>query len=468
MIISPEHLLLPEWKQIHINRLLKLPPLQREQQLRHIATINILLVAKCLTSIRRPSIEFKEEIKSLAVSQFQELQNKKQSKKKAQQVLLALYELKGYSELTEIFKNISQPESIGRSLLVNILKNAATEFTFKLLDILFENYRSTLNDHTHQLWLWAVEALSDDLHLTKPQKEKILHIYTFFLQKEEYSRSIDLMYRRFPSCNGHFVKIFNIYNQHYLEFNIRQLKIHPDLFLECIHYIYKKKINLSVSLALKLIKAAPNIGNILKLIEIAWNKKVKDGYSNLHVEYLYNALLSKINDFGMCNDILNEMLIFGLAPSQITYFILLEKAKTFELAFGIFEEMKSKGLTPNEISYSTLINKAKTFEQAFGIFEEMKSKGLIPNVITFNTLLKKATETGKPLRIILDILEEMIAYQIAPNVESSKPYTLFAISAKLKKSRQPFKAWAMHQETKLAQLPPHIRNAWQMLFDAFN
>ncbi len=122
----------------------------------------------------------------------------------------------------------------------------------------------------------------------------------------------------------------------------------------------------------------------------------------------------------------------------------------------------------DQISYSTLINKAKTFEQAFGIFEEMKSKGLIPNVITFNTLLKKAKETGIPLRVILDILEEMLERKIMPQVESSKPYTLREISAKLKKSRQPFKAWAMHQETKLAQLPPHIRNAWQMLFDAFN
>jgi pentatricopeptide repeat protein len=122
----------------------------------------------------------------------------------------------------------------------------------------------------------------------------------------------------------------------------------------------------------------------------------------------------------------------------------------------------------DQISYSTLINKAKTFEQAFSIFEEMKSKGLTPNVITFTTLLRKATQNEKSLKVILEILEEMLERKIMPSVEEPRAYTLLAISAKLKKSRQPFKAWAIHQQSKIEHFPPSIRHAWQILFDEFN
>ncbi len=460
MIISPEHLLLPEWKQIHINRLLKLPPLQREQQLRHIATINILLVAKCLTSIRRPSIEFKEEIKALAVSQFQTLQDKDRSKR----ALLALYELKGYPELTEIFKNISQPEPIHRSLLINILQNATTEFTFKLLDILFENYHLTLSESAHQLWQWAVEALPDDLP-TYSQIHRLLEIYIFFAQQEIYSDTLNLFYEKFQDCQSKFIAVLEqpSFERKLRKFYLRYAKRDRNQLNFCYEKLKEKQL-FDIRAITKLVNYSSTFEQAFGIFEDMKSKGVAlDQIS-------YSTLINKAKTFDLAFEIFQEMKSKGLTPNEISYNTLINKAKTFELAFGIFEEMKSKGLTPNEISYSTLINKAKTFEQAFGIFEDMKSKGLILDVITFNTLLKKATETGKPLRIILDILEEMIAYQIAPNVESSKPYTLFAISAKLRLgiNRQPFKAWAMHQETKLAQLPPHIRNAWQILFDAFN
>ncbi|MEK8021187.1 MAG: hypothetical protein VSS75_030310, partial [Candidatus Parabeggiatoa sp.] len=139
--------------------------------------------------------------------------------------------------------------------------------------------------------------------------------------------------------------------------------------------------------------------------------------------------------------------------------------------FDLFEDMKKAGLKIDEISYNTLINKAETYQQGFDLFEEMKQAGLTPNVFTFNTLLKKATQYKQPLQVFLSLLDEMINLKIKPQVgevnkkgKKIKPYTVFAVENKLRKSKKPYKEWIQKKCEQLKEEPRWLQTAWTEFF----
>ncbi len=133
--------------------------------------------------------------------------------------------------------------------------------------------------------------------------------------------------------------------------------------------------------------------------------------------------------------------------------------------------MQQNGLKIDEITYSTLINKAP-YEKGIELFEQMQQNGLQPNIITFNTLLKKANQSHQPFKVILGLLDKMLALRIKPQAKEGynqkgremKPYTVNAIKFLVQKNHQQFRAWAEDKSRELQHKPEWLREAWEQFF----
>ncbi|MCV6637296.1 caspase family protein [Candidatus Albibeggiatoa sp. nov. NOAA] len=198
-------------------------------------------------------------------------------------------------------------------------------------------------------------------------------------------------------------------------------------------------------------------------------------------EYVYNVLIHSADSFERAEQYFQEMqqhtpLQQYLVTSQIhyvvTYNVLINKAP-YEKGIELFEQMQQNGLSVDEISYNTLINKAP-YEKAIELFQEMQQKRLRLDVITFNTILKKANHSHQPFKVILDLLEHMLALRIKPQAKEGynqkgrkmKPHTVYAVQAALRKpkNREQFRAWAEHKRRALQTQPRWLRDAWEQFF----
>ena len=183
--------------------------------------------------------------------------------------------------------------------------------------------------------------------------------------------------------------------------------------------------------------------------EIDISEEENEGEIDEIGEYKENEILKRVYHMTRHN-IPNFQKIFSLVK-QIIY-----EDKTFKLNFN---------------AYNILINKAQTYQQGFDLFEEMKQAVLTPNVVTFNTLLKKATQYKQPLQVFLSLLDEMINQKIKPQVGSInkkgkkiKPYTVFAVENKLRKSQKPYKEWIQKKREQLKEESRGLQTAWIEFF----
>jgi hypothetical protein len=505
MKITQEDLLKPEKAGPIIQYVIGLPNKARRQQLiLKITKINVLLAAQCLSAIISKQEELQVSIKQQALQRVEIAANPDE----VQRAILALFELKDYKQISQVFAQIQNPaRTFYRRVIQGIIsKNAdRSELLFSFLNILFENLQKRARPQTelseqptHTLWLWAVESLPEDIFISGHQQH-LARFYRFFVLQQQYSPTLHLLPEKFGEFQDEFEKIVARYQnsawqrQIYLNLIRRNpsaewayiAKVQSTnrplsvvVYNQLIHHVNRFKT--AVSLFEEMQPAGLRPDEITYSTLINQSPTFEQGFELFEAmkqagltpdEITYSTLINQSQTFEQGFELFEAMKQAGLTPNEISYNTLINQSQTFEQGFELFEAMKQAGLTPNEISYNTLINQSQTFEQGFELFEAMKNQGLEPNVISFNILLKKATKNKQPLHIILALLDEMISRQIKPQVgritkqgQIIEFYTVEAVQDKLRKSQKPYKKWVAAKREQLQHQPLKLQLGWEYFF----
>ncbi|OUD16030.1 hypothetical protein [Thioflexithrix psekupsensis] len=400
-----------------------------DSKLRDIARINPLLVARYLNKLRRPPLEFKEEIKHLYIAFV-----KSKKPNRAFLASQALYELRYYEELFSVFAEIPVvSEKTHGLLLARLFNQTASSFVFNLLKQLFSRYRKNPDATSDVLWRWAVEALPNDLILREENKEDVLAIFDFFLAQPQYSDTLHWFDEKFETLHSQFV-----------------IKIEQSENTKFCSRFYNHYL------------ARCDVQEVMPLLQNMRQKK-------LHIDiFAVNKIVHKIIGFEARNALLQQMRDENIALDTVTYSILLTKAPDFAQAKAIVQQMRDENIALDTVTYSTLLTKAPDFAQANAIVQQMRDENIALNTVTYNTLLDKAKKSKEPLNVFLGLLEEMIQLGLKPNFPPNKPpYTTFAVEDKIRRSLKPFATWKKNQQAVLNQKPPHFKKAWQDFFNSF-
>ena len=343
--------------------------------------VNPLLAAKCLLGIRRTEKELQAQIKQQAQQHIERAENPDSLRR----AILALFELKELNTISQIFAQIKNPENtFYRRVIQDMIRANSdhSDFLFSFLDILFENHQKSTQPHTHELWIWALESLPDDMFISGYQT-RLKEFYHFFAVQNHYSPSLHLL----PEKANALLKSFqDILIQHQKLTGLQKMYLNvirrnPAKMWDYIAEIKLTAIPLNTVLYNRFIHYAANYQQGFDLFEEMKKAGLKID------EISYNTLINKAQTYQQGFDLFEDMKKAGLTPNEISYSTLINKAQTYQQGFDLFEEMKQAGLKIDEISYSTLINKAQTYQQSFELFEDMKQAGLTPNEISYSTCL---------------------------------------------------------------------------------
>ncbi|CAN0842969.1 Pentatricopeptide repeat-containing protein At5g46580, chloroplastic [Linum grandiflorum] len=172
----------------------------------------------------------------------------------------------------------------------------------------------------------------------------------------------------------------------------------------------------------------------------------------------YNVVFKSLRfgkQFGVMEDLANEMVSNGIALDNITYSTIISCAKRcnrYDKALEWFERMYKTGLMPDEVTYSAVLDvyaklgkveevlslyergvasgwkpdpiafsvMAKMFGEAGDydgiryVLQEMKNLGVQPNMVVYNNLLEAMGKAGKP-GLARSLFEEMLDSGLTPN-----------------------------------------------------
>ncbi|CAN1198975.1 Pentatricopeptide repeat-containing protein At5g46580, chloroplastic [Linum perenne] len=172
----------------------------------------------------------------------------------------------------------------------------------------------------------------------------------------------------------------------------------------------------------------------------------------------YNVVFKSLRfgkQFGMMEDLANEMVSNEIALDNITYSTIITCAKRcnrYDKALEWFERMYKTGLMPDEVTYSAVLDvyaklgkveevlslyergvssgwkpdpiafsvMAKMFGEAGDydgiryVLQEMKNLGVRPNMVVYNNLLEAMGKAGKP-GLARSLFEEMLESGLTPN-----------------------------------------------------
>ncbi|GAB2273588.1 hypothetical protein Dimus_008376 [Dionaea muscipula] len=142
---------------------------------------------------------------------------------------------------------------------------------------------------------------------------------------------------------------------------------------------------------------------------------------------LYNVVMKSLKNgkqFGLIEDLANEMIDGGIELNNITYCTIITCAKRcnlFDKAVEWFERMYKTGLMPDEVSYCAVLDvygklgKSEE-EEAERLFEDMKqSENCTPDSFSFTAMINVYADGGKVDKA-MELYEEMLESGVEVNV----------------------------------------------------
>ncbi|KAL8150561.1 hypothetical protein V2J09_020369 [Rumex salicifolius] len=138
----------------------------------------------------------------------------------------------------------------------------------------------------------------------------------------------------------------------------------------------------------------------------------------------YNVTMKSLRydrQFGLIEELANEMVETGVELDNITYSTIITCAKKsgqFDKAVEWFERIYKAGLMPDEVTYSAILDvyaKSGKVDEVMGLYDRGRASGWIPDQVAFSVLCKVFGESGD-YDGIRYVLQEMKALGVKPNL----------------------------------------------------